>query len=83
MANWKYHCPILPVVQDDALSDRERLRSIASLIASCPGFDGEELPQEFRDAADEDDDRLVEHEGNRLLAYMYDFADANLIWTGP
>ncbi len=83
MAKWKYRCNILDIVHDDSLSDRERLRKAADRLDTCPGFQGEDIAQELRDAANETDDRLVEYEGNRVLGALYDFADANLIWTGP
>jgi len=83
MAKWKYRCNILDPGQEETLSDGERLRTAADRVDACPGFQGEELAQELRDAANETDDRLVEYEGNRVLGALYDFADQNLIWTGP
>lgn len=81
MANWKYRCNILQHVRNEDLSTSEQVERIAQEISSCRGFDDTLFAEYLTELLDLEDDDL-EREANAVLSSVYDYADANLIWTG-
>jgi len=85
IVDWNHKFDIKVFLDDESLTDSERLRKIANLIEQNEKvftLEDDDFAQDFREAAGwEDDD--VEAEGNYVLDSLYNYADRNLIWLGP